>query len=168
VYHDHALHHDYVIYILYHDHTLYHDYVRYNNSCHMVKIREEHCQCRLLIIHRDRVLICMVSEQNTEYYNWRRGFQKWQKEWQNQVFVLCPSLRSILQSTPRPLGKAEKMWKQHFEVYVAALNITDSKQMHAVLLYQVREATQAVFDTFSNTGDDFKTASSPTFTAPSG
>ena len=55
------------------------------------------------------------------------------------------------------IGQRWKMWKRRFEVYVAALNITDSKQMRAVLLYQVGEATQAVFDT-SNTGDDFETA----------
>ena len=61
-------------------------------------------------------------------------------------------------SDPTSLGQRWKAWKRRFEVYVAALGIDDTKQKRALLLYQVGEATQAVFDTFSETGDGFDTA----------
>ena len=40
----------------------------------------------------------------------------------------------------------------------AALNINDDKQKRAVLLYQAGQATQEIFDTIPETGDDFATA----------
>ena len=49
-------------------------------------------------------------------------------------------------------------WKRRFEIYVAALNINDDKQKRAVLLYQAGQATQEIFDTIPEMGDDFATA----------
>lgn len=43
-------------------------------------------------------------------------------------------------------------------MYVATLNITDVKRQQALLLYQIREATLFIFDTLSDTGDDYHTA----------
>ena len=41
---------------------------------------------------------------------------------------------------------------------MTAMNITNDKQKRAVLLYQVGQATQEIFDTLPDTGDDFDTA----------
>ena len=61
-------------------------------------------------------------------------------------------------SNPSSLGQRWKSWKRRFEIYVAALNINDDKQKRAVLLYQAGQATQEIFDTIPETGDDFATA----------
>lgn len=41
---------------------------------------------------------------------------------------------------------------------MVALNITDDKQKRALLLYQAGQQTQEVFETLSDTGEDYKTA----------
>ena len=61
-------------------------------------------------------------------------------------------------SDPTSLGQWWKAWKRRFEVYVAAQNITDDKRKQAVQLYQVGQATQEIFDTIPDTGDDYDTA----------
>ncbi len=38
------------------------------------------------------------------------------------------------------------------------VNITDDKQQRAILLYQAGPATQDIFDTLPDTGDDYGTA----------
>ena len=40
---------------------------------------------------------------------------------------------------------------------MVAVNITDDKQKHALLLYQAGQETQEILETFTNTGDDYKT-----------
>lgn len=61
-------------------------------------------------------------------------------------------------SDPSLLSQWWKSWKRRFEIYVAAINITDDKQKRAVLLYQAGQATQEIFDTIPETGDNFATA----------
>ena len=61
-------------------------------------------------------------------------------------------------SDPSSLSQRWNSWKRRFEIYAAALNINDDKQKRAVLLYQAGQATQEMFDTFPETGDDFATA----------
>ena len=58
-------------------------------------------------------------------------------------------------SDPTSLGQWWKAWKRCFETYAAALNVTDGKRKRAILLYQVGEATQSIFDTLSDTGEDY-------------
>ena len=41
---------------------------------------------------------------------------------------------------------------------MVAVNITDDKQKHASLLYQAGQETQEIFETFTNTDNDYKTA----------
>ena len=41
---------------------------------------------------------------------------------------------------------------------MAALNITDGGRKRALLIYQVGEDTQSIFDTLTDTGDDYDTA----------
>ena len=47
-----------------------------------------------------------------------------------------------------------------FETYLVAVNVKDNAQKRALLLYQAGEATQVIFDTLPETGedDDYKTA----------
>lgn len=63
-------------------------------------------------------------------------------------------------SDPTSLGQRWKAWKRRFEIYVDALRITEDKQKRAVLLYQVGQETQEIFDTIPDTGNDFTTAMS--------
>ena len=61
-------------------------------------------------------------------------------------------------SDPTSLSQRWKSWKRRFEIYVAAQKIEDDKQKRAVLLYQVGEATQEIFYTLPDTGDEYATA----------
>ena len=57
-------------------------------------------------------------------------------------------------SDPSSLSQRWKTWKRRFETYLIALNVTDNKQKRALLLYQAGQATQDIFDTLAETGDD--------------
>ena len=61
---------------------------------------------------------------------------------------------------PSSLSQRSKTWKQRFETYLVALNVTDKKQKQALLLYQAGQATQDIFYTLAATGDaeDYDTA----------
>ena len=61
-------------------------------------------------------------------------------------------------SEPSSLSQRWKSWKRCFEIYLAAMNITDGKQQKTVLLYQAGQATQEIFDTLPDTGEDYATA----------
>ena len=61
-------------------------------------------------------------------------------------------------SEPSSLGQRWENWTKRFEMYVAAMNVTDNKQKRALLFYQAGSATQEIFETLSGTGDDYKTA----------
>ena len=56
------------------------------------------------------------------------------------------------------LSQRWKAWTKRFETYLVATNITNDKQKRAMLLYQAGSATQEIFDTLTNTGEDYKTA----------
>ena len=61
---------------------------------------------------------------------------------------------------PSSVGQRWKSWRRRFQTYIVALNVTDKTQQRALLLYQVGQATQEIFDTIPNNGadDDYKTA----------
>ena len=59
---------------------------------------------------------------------------------------------------PSSLSQRWKSWTKRFKTYVAALNITDDKQQRALLLYQAGPETQEIFETLTETGEDYKTA----------
>ena len=63
-------------------------------------------------------------------------------------------------SEPTSLSHRWKVWKRRFETYLVAVNVKDNAQKRALLLYQAGEATQEIFDTLPETGedDDYKTA----------
>ena len=58
---------------------------------------------------------------------------------------------------PTSLSQRWKSWKRRFETYLVALNITDDKQKPALLLYQAGQETQKIFDTLTETGEDYST-----------
>ena len=57
---------------------------------------------------------------------------------------------------PSLLSQRWKSWTKRFQTYVTAINITDEKQKRELLLYQAGPATQEIFETLSDTGDDYK------------
>ena len=61
-------------------------------------------------------------------------------------------------SEPSSLSQRWKSWTKRFQTYVTALNIKDDKQKRALLLNQAGEATQEIFETLEETGEDYKTA----------
>ena len=61
-------------------------------------------------------------------------------------------------SDPSSLSQRWKAWKNRFETYISAINVTDDKQKRALLLYQAGQETQELFDTFTDTGTDYATA----------
>ena len=63
-------------------------------------------------------------------------------------------------SDPTSLSQRWKTWKRRFETYLVAVNVKDNTQKRALLLYQAGEATQEIFETLPDTGDDddYKTA----------
>ena len=65
---------------------------------------------------------------------------------------------------PSWLSQRGKAWRHCFQTYLLAMNITDSTQQRALLLYQVGEHTQDIFDTIPNNGqtaDYIKAMSKP-------
>ena len=59
---------------------------------------------------------------------------------------------------PSFLSQRWKIWSKCFQTYIAAINITNDKQKRALLLYQAGEATQEIFETLHETGQDYATA----------
>ena len=59
---------------------------------------------------------------------------------------------------PTSIGQRWKTWTKRFETYIIALDIKDDKQKRALFLYQAGQETQEIFDTLTDTGDDYKTA----------
>lgn len=51
-----------------------------------------------------------------------------------------------------------KEWRERFEMYLLAANITDAKQKRALLLYVAGPAVHKIFNTLTDTGTDYKTA----------
>ena len=61
---------------------------------------------------------------------------------------------------PSSVRQRWKSWRRRFQTYISAINVTDKKQQRGLLLYQVGQTTQEIFDTIPNNGadDDYKTA----------
>ena len=64
------------------------------------------------------------------------------------------ALRSLFDpfTEPSSLGEGWKAWRRRFQTYLLAMNITDPTQQRALLLYQVGQQTQDIFDTIPNNG----------------
>ena len=61
-------------------------------------------------------------------------------------------------SEPSLIGQRWKSWTKRFQTYLVATDVKEDKQKPALLLYQAGEATQEIFETIPDTGDDFNTA----------
>ena len=61
---------------------------------------------------------------------------------------------------PSSVGQRWKSWRRRFQTYLAAIDVTSPAQQRALLLYQVGQDTQDIFDTIPNNGedDDYETA----------
>ena len=59
---------------------------------------------------------------------------------------------------PSNLSQRWCKWKKSFEYFLLASGINDEKRKRALLLHLIGADTQEVFETFSNTGEDYKTA----------
>eukprot|EP00795_Rhopilema_esculentum_P007975 gene7975-13874_t len=61
---------------------------------------------------------------------------------------------------PSSVGQRWKSWRRRFQTYLAAIDVTSPVQQRALLLYQVGQDTQDIFDTIPNNGedDDYETA----------
>jgi len=59
---------------------------------------------------------------------------------------------------PTSLSQRWKSWKRRFETYLVALDVKDDKQKRALLLYQAGQETQEIFDTLTETGENYETA----------
>ena len=71
------------------------------------------------------------------------------------VLTPLPSLNPLTE--PSSISQHWKLWKRQFQTYLVALNITKDKQKRALLFYQAEQATQEIFDTLPETGEDFAT-----------
>ena len=61
---------------------------------------------------------------------------------------------------PSSVGQRMKSWRRRLQTYLAAIAVTDTAQQRALLLYQVGQVTQDIFDTIPQNGadDDYATA----------
>ena len=61
-------------------------------------------------------------------------------------------------SEPSSISQRWKTWTKRFQTYLTAMKVEDNAQKRALLLYQAGEATQEIFETIPDTGDDYNTA----------
>ena len=70
---------------------------------------------------------------------------------------LTPFLPLYPLTEPSSISQNWKSWKVGLETYLVALNTTEDMQKRELLLYQAGQATQKVFDSYTETGEDFAT-----------
>ena len=59
---------------------------------------------------------------------------------------------------PSNLSQRWCKWKKSLEYFLLASGINDEKTKRALLLHLIGADTQEIFETFSNTGEDYKSA----------
>ena len=68
---------------------------------------------------------------------------------------LTPFLPLYPLTEPSSISQNWKSWKA--ETHLVALNTTEDMQKREPLLYQAGQATQKIFDSYTETGEDFAT-----------
>ena len=68
---------------------------------------------------------------------------------------LTPLLPSDPLTEPSSISQSWRSWKVGLETYLVTLNTTVDMQKRELLLYQAGQATQEIFDTYTETGEDF-------------
>jgi hypothetical protein len=71
---------------------------------------------------------------------------------------LAPPPAFDAESDKSSLAQRWKDWRERFDMYLLAANITDAKQKRALLLYVAGPAVHKIFNTLTDTGTDYKTA----------
>ena len=69
-----------------------------------------------------------------------------------------PAVETFNCNTDDNLTSDWEKWKKRFQYYVAAAGLSDNKQKREVLLHLIGPAGQEIFDTFSDTGDNYESA----------
>ena len=68
---------------------------------------------------------------------------------------LTPLLPSDPLTEPSSISQNWRSWKVGLETYLVTLNTTVDMRKRELLLYQAGQATQEIFDTYTETGEDF-------------
>ena len=77
----------------------------------------------------------------------------------NIVCLGLPSIQPFNPSgDPSNLSQRWCKWKKSLEYFLLASGINDEKRKRALLLHLIGADTQEIFETFSNTGEDYKSA----------
>ena len=77
----------------------------------------------------------------------------------NIVSLGLPSIQPFSPSgDPSNLSQRWCKWKKSLEYFLLASGINDEKRKRALLLHLIGADTQEIFETFSNTGEDYKSA----------
>ena len=71
---------------------------------------------------------------------------------------LAPPPAFDAESDKSSLAQRWKDWRERFDMYLLAANITDAKQKRVLLLYVAGPAVHKIFNTLTDTGTDYKTA----------
>ena len=104
-----------------------------------------------LIIESDTRLL---SEPKFQYYCYRAE--------QSNASIVSLGLPSIqlfnASGDPSNLSQRWCKWKKSFEYFLLASGINDEKRKRALLSHLIGADTQEIFETFSNTGEDYETA----------
>jgi len=79
---------------------------------------------------------------------------------QNMAKLLDVPPVSALDVTGEQSNLSQKWtkWKKQFEYYINATGVTDKNQKRALLLHLIGQDAQDIFETFTDTGDDFDNA----------
>lgn len=69
-----------------------------------------------------------------------------------------PAVPPFSTSDHRTIAQRWEKWTKSLDYYIRASGVTDQKQKRAILLRLAGSDVQEIFETLSNTGDDYKTA----------
>lgn len=75
-----------------------------------------------------------------------------------QAFQLASPAPFDPTGDPTSVAQRWKRWRTSFEYFITASGIVDDTQKRACLLHVLGSTTQEIFETFPNTGSDFKSA----------
>ena len=67
-----------------------------------------------------------------------------------------PAAEALNCNTDGNLASEWEKWKKRFHYYVDAAGLSDNKQKRGVLLHLIGPAGQEIFDTLSDTGDNYE------------
>ena len=69
-----------------------------------------------------------------------------------------PAVEAFNCNTDGNLASQLEKWKKRFQCYIATSGLSDNKQKQAALLLLIGPPGQEIFDTLSDTGDNYESA----------